>query len=105
MRNRGSSPGVQTISGVHLPSYSMGTGSCFPGGEADHSPPSSVEVKNGGAVNALSMLSHSAVLNCLSTGTTCCNFVAVVLVIVFTLYSLCVVCPLLFVSFCVLCFV
>jgi hypothetical protein len=36
----------------------MGTGSCFPGGEAtgaetDHSPPCSAEVNNGGAIPSL----------------------------------------------------
>jgi hypothetical protein len=42
---------VQTGSGLHPASYSMGTGGSFPGGkaagaEADHSTPSSSEVKN-----------------------------------------------------------
>jgi hypothetical protein len=47
-----SSPCVQTGSGTHPASYPMGTGSPFPGGkarpgrDADHSPPSSAEVKN-----------------------------------------------------------
>jgi hypothetical protein len=41
---------VQTGSGVHPTSYPMGTGGSFPGvkrpgREADHSPPSSAEVK------------------------------------------------------------
>jgi hypothetical protein len=41
---------VQTGSGVHPTSYTMGTGSSFtgvkqPGREADHSPPTSAEVK------------------------------------------------------------
>jgi hypothetical protein len=41
---------VQTGSGVHPVSYKMGTGSSFPGvkrqgREADHSPPTSAEVK------------------------------------------------------------
>jgi hypothetical protein len=41
---------VQTGSGVHLTSYSMGTGGSFPGVkrprcEADHSPPTNAEVK------------------------------------------------------------
>jgi hypothetical protein len=46
------SPCVQTGSGAHPASYSMGTGGSFPGGkarpghDADHSPPSSAEVKN-----------------------------------------------------------
>jgi hypothetical protein len=47
-----SRPCVQTGSGAHLASYPMGTGGSFPGGkarpgrDADHSPPSSAEVKN-----------------------------------------------------------
>jgi hypothetical protein len=47
-----SSPCVQTGCGAHPASYPMGTGGSFPGGkarpgrDADHSPPSSVEVKN-----------------------------------------------------------
>jgi hypothetical protein len=42
---------VQTGCGAHPASYTMGTGGSFPGGkarprrDADHSPPSSVEVK------------------------------------------------------------
>jgi hypothetical protein len=41
---------VQTGSGAHPASYPVGTGGCFPGAnrpvhEADHSPPSSAEVK------------------------------------------------------------
>jgi hypothetical protein len=46
------SPCIQTGSGAHLGSYPMGTGGSFPGGkarpgrDADHSPPSSAEVKN-----------------------------------------------------------
>jgi hypothetical protein len=36
---------VQNGSGAHPASYQMGTRSSFPGGEADHSPPSSAEVK------------------------------------------------------------
>jgi hypothetical protein len=46
-----SSPCVQTGSGAHPASYAMGTGDPFPGGkarpgrDADHSPPSSAEVK------------------------------------------------------------
>jgi hypothetical protein len=45
-------PCVQTGSGAHPASYPMGTGGPFPGGkarpgrDADHSPPSSAEVKN-----------------------------------------------------------
>jgi hypothetical protein len=37
---------VQTGSGAHPASYPLVTRGSFPGGEADHSPPSSVEVKN-----------------------------------------------------------
>jgi hypothetical protein len=43
---------VQTVSGAHPVSCTMGTGSSFPGGkarpgcDADHSPPSSAEVVN-----------------------------------------------------------
>jgi hypothetical protein len=46
-----SSPCVQTGSGAHPASYPMGTGGSFPGSkarpgrDADHSPPSSAEVK------------------------------------------------------------
>jgi hypothetical protein len=46
-----SSPCVHTVSGAHPASYTMGTGGPFPGGkarpgrDADHSPPSSAEVK------------------------------------------------------------
>jgi hypothetical protein len=42
---------LQTGSGAHPASYTMGTGGSFPGGkarpgrDADHSPPSSAEVK------------------------------------------------------------
>jgi hypothetical protein len=56
---RGSIPGrggrifplacVQTGSGAHPASYTMGTGGPFPGAKArdvDHSPPSSAEVEN-----------------------------------------------------------
>jgi hypothetical protein len=44
------SPCVHTDSGAHPASYPMGTGGPFPGGkarpgDADHSPPSSAEVK------------------------------------------------------------
>jgi hypothetical protein len=46
-----SSPCVQTVSGAHPASYPMGTrgpfprGKAQPGRDADHSPPSSAEVK------------------------------------------------------------
>jgi hypothetical protein len=49
--NFSSSPCVQTGSGAHPASYPLGTGSPFPrskarpGRDADHSPPSSAEVK------------------------------------------------------------
>jgi hypothetical protein len=50
--NFSSSPCIQTGSGAHPAFYPMGTGGSFPGGkarpgrDADHSPPSSAEVKN-----------------------------------------------------------
>jgi hypothetical protein len=49
---------VQTGSGAHPYSYPIGTAGSFggikrPGREADHSPPFSVEVKNGGAIPQL----------------------------------------------------
>jgi hypothetical protein len=45
----------QTSSGAHLASYPMGTSTISPGvmqtkHDADHSPPSSTKVKNGGAI-------------------------------------------------------
>jgi hypothetical protein len=49
---------IQTCSGAHPASYPMRTG-CFspkvkqPGREADHQPPSNVEIKNGGAIPPL----------------------------------------------------
>jgi hypothetical protein len=58
---------VQTDSGAHQVSYPMGTGGSFPGvkwqgREADHSPPSSAEVKKGGAIPPLTHMSswHNA---------------------------------------------
>jgi hypothetical protein len=44
---------VQTDFGAHPTSYPMGTGANVPGREADHSPPSSSEVKNDGAMPPL----------------------------------------------------
>jgi hypothetical protein len=49
---------VQAGSGAHTASYPMGIGGSFTGGkrqgrEADRSPPSSAEVKNGGAIPPL----------------------------------------------------
>jgi hypothetical protein len=44
---------VQTGSGAHPASYIMGTVGCFPGGKSDHSPPTSAEVKNSGAIPSL----------------------------------------------------
>jgi hypothetical protein len=43
-----SSPCIQTSSGAHPASYSMGTerGKAWPGRDTDHSPSSSAEVKN-----------------------------------------------------------
>jgi hypothetical protein len=45
---------VQTGSGAHQASSPMGNGGDFPGGKADHSPPSSSKVENGGAIPPLS---------------------------------------------------
>jgi hypothetical protein len=60
---------VQTGSGTHPASYTMFTwalsmGVKWPGREADHSPPSSAEVKNGGAIPPLPHKSswHSVLL-------------------------------------------
>jgi hypothetical protein len=49
---------IQTDSGAHSASCPVGNGGSFPGvkrpgREADHSPPSSAEVKNGGALPPL----------------------------------------------------
>jgi hypothetical protein len=49
---------IQTGSGAHPASYTIGTGGSFPGGmrpgrETDHSPSSSAEVRNGGAIPPL----------------------------------------------------
>jgi hypothetical protein len=46
---------VQTNSGAHPASYPMGIGGSLkrPGREADYSPPSSAEAKNGGAIQPL----------------------------------------------------
>jgi hypothetical protein len=56
---------VQTGFEPHLASYLMGTGDSFPGSKAAmalHSPPTSTEVKNGGAIPPLPHISswHSA---------------------------------------------
>jgi hypothetical protein len=81
----GSSPGggwefsfhrlVQTGSGAHSASYPMGTGAVFlgvkrPGHEADHSPPSSAEVKN--VWSLTSTLQYNFMVSCSikSTGAT-----------------------------------
>jgi hypothetical protein len=47
--------GFQTGPGAHLASYLIGTGRPFP--EADHSLPSSAEIKNGGAIPPLRHIS------------------------------------------------
>jgi hypothetical protein len=44
---------VQTCSEAHAASHLMGTEGSFPGSEADHSLPSSAEVKNGGVITSL----------------------------------------------------
>jgi hypothetical protein len=59
---------VQTSSGAYPSSYPMGTGAFFMGvkrsrHEADHSPPPSVEVKNGGVIPLLPHMSSGMVLN------------------------------------------
>jgi hypothetical protein len=48
---------VQTGVGAHPASYTVGTGGSFPWVEADHSPPSTVEVMNGGAIPSLPHMS------------------------------------------------
>jgi hypothetical protein len=50
---------VQTDSGVRPASYPIGPGVTQTGLEADHSLPSSVEVKNGGATTPLPNMSSS----------------------------------------------
>jgi hypothetical protein len=56
---------VQTDSEAHPVSYPMGSGGLFPrmGHEADHSPRSSAEVKNGGVIPPLPTRLHDTVLN------------------------------------------
>jgi hypothetical protein len=52
--NRGWNPSVHIGAGAHPASHTTDTSGCFPGGrEGDHSPPPSVEVKNGGAIPPL----------------------------------------------------
>jgi hypothetical protein len=64
---------VQSGSGAHPDSYPMGTGGSFPEGkaaEANHSPPSSAEVKNVWSyISNLSIRLHGVVLSS-STGMT-----------------------------------
>jgi hypothetical protein len=56
---------------INLPQHALYMGIKRPGREADHSPPSSAEVKNGGAIPPLPHVSfHSTMLAQLSTGTT-----------------------------------
>jgi hypothetical protein len=50
---------IQTGSGAQLTSYSIDTEVSFPWSEFNHSPPSSAEVKNGGAVPPLPDTSSS----------------------------------------------
>jgi hypothetical protein len=82
-RSRSSRPGrvknylhvVQTGSGAHPASYPVGTGGASPGvkrpgSEADHSPPSSAGVKNGGAIPHSPIRFHGLALNKLCTGIT-----------------------------------
>jgi hypothetical protein len=44
---------LQTCSGAHPASYPVSAEGSFPGFEADRSPPSCAEVKNGGAIHPL----------------------------------------------------
>jgi hypothetical protein len=58
---------VQTGSGAHPASYTIGTGALSPGGkrqwrEADHSPASSAVVKNNGAIPLFPIRLHRVVL-------------------------------------------
>jgi hypothetical protein len=60
--------GVKTSSRIHTTSHPVSTGESFPaikrqGCEADHSPPSSSEVKNCGAVPPFLVHLHGMVLN------------------------------------------
>jgi hypothetical protein len=60
--------------GAYSASYPMSPGSSFfgvkrPGRETDHSPPSSAEVKNGGAIPPLPLRLHGVVLNFLNSET------------------------------------
>jgi hypothetical protein len=62
---------VQTGTGAHPASYPIGNpGVNRPGCEADHSPPSTAEIKNCGATPPLSHTSYSLVIHQLRTGTT-----------------------------------
>jgi hypothetical protein len=66
---------IQTGSEAHPASYQMGTGGSFPwekrpGREADHSPPTSAEVKKTLIYTSTLPCLHGVVLNLLSTGTT-----------------------------------
>jgi hypothetical protein len=54
---------VQTGPAAHPESCIMATGDSFSGHEADHSPPSSVQVKYGGSIPPFPNMSHSMVLN------------------------------------------
>jgi hypothetical protein len=59
---------IQTDSGAHPASYSVGAsadsmGVMGQGHESDHSPPSTAEVKNGGAIPSLHIHLHCMVLN------------------------------------------
>jgi hypothetical protein len=53
---------VQTGSGAHSQSYQMDAGLEGPGREADHSPPSNAESKNGGATIPLPICLHGKLL-------------------------------------------
>jgi hypothetical protein len=53
--------GKREFSLLHV--VQIGTGGSFPGRKADHSPPSSAEVKNGGAIPPLPNTSYGVLLN------------------------------------------
>jgi hypothetical protein len=59
---------VQTATGFNPVSYKVGTGRSFPaikrhGSEADHSPPSSAEISNGGTISSFPIRLHDVVFN------------------------------------------
>jgi hypothetical protein len=79
---------IQTGSGAHPASYIMGTGGSFPGGkerpgrDADHSPPSSADVKKGWELYLLSP--KCASMAC--SGTTKIIFILSVFLILYVIF-------------------